>query len=117
MLMKYVSHTLTALLLSTGLVAAQSRIQTSTIQSDIACDHCTKCESCGQSLQKSLFKIKGVKDLTIVEDKQQFVVTYDTRKTDIETIRQQISRSGFRADDIKADPVAYEKLDGCCKKR
>lgn len=114
--MKYLVQTLIAITLSTGWATAQSRIQTNTIQSEIACDHCVKCETCGQSLQKSLFKIKGVKSFEVIQDRQQFVVTYDSRKTDIETIRQQIGRSGFRADNVKADPAAYEKLDGCCKK-
>jgi len=31
------------------------------------------------------------------------------------TIRAAISKLGFDADNVKADPTAYEKLDGCCK--
>lgn len=114
--MKHLLHTLVVLAFTSGITNAQSRIQTHTIQSEIVCDHCAKCETCGQSLQKSLFKIKGVKSFEVIQDKQQFVVTYDTRKTNLENIRQQISRSGFKADNVKADPAGYEKLDGCCKK-
>jgi hypothetical protein len=43
-------------------------------------------------------------------------VTYRTDKTTPDEIRLALSKSGFNADDVKADPEAYKKLDGCCKK-
>ncbi|MBK8362965.1 MAG: hypothetical protein IPL24_04585 [Bacteroidetes bacterium] len=43
-------------------------------------------------------------------------VTYNSKKTNPEAIRQLISKYGFDADEVKADPVAYSKLDECCKK-
>lgn len=38
------------------------------------------------------------------------------KKTDLQTIKTNIAQFGFDADDLKADPIAYEKLDRCCKK-
>jgi hypothetical protein len=44
-------------------------------------------------------------------------VTYNPKKTSSEEIRKSISLYGFDADSVKADPVAYNKLDECCKKK
>jgi periplasmic mercuric ion binding protein len=43
-------------------------------------------------------------------------VTYNPKKITPEKIRVAISKLGYDADDVKADPKAYEALDGCCKK-
>jgi hypothetical protein len=43
-------------------------------------------------------------------------ITYNTTKTTPEQLKQAISKIGFDADDIKADPKAVAKFDGCCKK-
>jgi mercuric ion binding protein len=43
-------------------------------------------------------------------------VIYNPNRVDLQTIKTAISKLGYDADEIKADPIAYEKLDGCCKK-
>jgi hypothetical protein len=43
-------------------------------------------------------------------------VTYKKSKTSPEKIRKAISKVGYDADDVTADPKAYSKLDACCKK-
>ena len=50
------------------------------------------------------------------EEKKTITVYYNTKKTDLATIKTAISKLGFDADDVKADADAYAKLDGCCKK-
>ena len=45
-----------------------------------------------------------------------FYVTYDSSILDLMTIKKEIASMGFDADEIPADPKAYKKLDGCCKK-
>ena len=40
---------------------------------------------------------------------------YNAKKTDLQTIKTAISKLGYDADELKADPEAYENLDGCCK--
>ncbi len=49
-----------------------------------------------------------MKDTTIT-------VVYNPLKATPEKIETAISKMGYDADEIKADPVAYEKLDECCK--
>ena len=43
-------------------------------------------------------------------------VTFEPALVNIMTIKKAISMMGFDADEIKADPIAYDNLDGCCKK-
>jgi len=43
-------------------------------------------------------------------------VEYKLGKTSPEKIRTAVSKIGYDADDVVADPKAYEKLPECCKK-
>jgi len=44
-----------------------------------------------------------------------FTVYYNAKKNNVQTIREAISKLGYDADGVKADPKVYESLDGCCK--
>lgn len=107
----------TVLLFSNGIFAQETKmIQTATIKTTIHCDHCKVCETCGQKFNQTLLKEKGVQ-MVVVDDKAMTIkVTYNSKKTDLVKIKTAITKLGYDADDIKADSVAYEGLDGCCKK-
>lgn len=92
------------------------KIQTAVIKTVIYCDHCKKCETCGNKFQKELYSEAGIKRIEVDPKAMTITVTYDSRKTDIAKIRLSISKLGYDADDIKADPEGIAKLDGCCKK-
>lgn len=62
-----------------------------------------------------MLKISGVKMYELDEKAMTFTVYYNPKKTSLDEIRKGISNLGYDADDVKADPVAYENLDGCCK--
>ena len=87
-----------------------------TIKTNIYCNHCMECETCGIMLTKELKYIKGVKFGFLDAKAMTFTVEYNAAKTTPVEIRLAISKLGYDADDVKADAVAYEKLDGCCKK-
>jgi copper chaperone CopZ len=97
-------------------VNAQSKVATINIKSGFNCDHCKKCESCGQRIENALYAIKGIKRVDIDQKEKTLKVAYNTQKTTVDEIKKTITQIGFDADDMKADPVAYEKLDDCCKK-
>ncbi|MGB0917253.1 MAG: heavy-metal-associated domain-containing protein [Flavobacteriales bacterium] len=106
-----------ALVLGTSLAAfAQDKLETITIKTSIVCDHCMKCDDCGYNIDTSIRKAKGIRKININPDKSTVQVTYNAEKTSPDEIRIALSKSGFDADDVKADPEAYKKLDGCCKK-
>lgn len=94
----------------------QKTIQTAVIKTAIYCDHCKACESCGDRLEKTLLKEKGIQMITLDDKAMTIKVVYNSKKTDLTKIKTAISKLGYDADDIKADAIAYEGLDGCCKK-
>lgn len=98
-------------------ISAQEKktIQTAVIKTAIYCDHCKACETCGPQFNK-LLKVKGVQMVTLDDKAMTLKVTYNSKKTDLTTIKQAISKLGYDADDLKADKDAYAGLDGCCKK-
>ena len=49
------------------------------------------------------------------EAEMTFTVYYNPKKTNLTTIKDKISALGYDADDIKANVLAYESLDDCCK--
>lgn len=95
---------------------AQSKIATINIKASIYCDHCKKCPSCGKKLENAVYNVKGVKRIDINEADKTLTVIYNSQKTNPETIKKAITKVGFDADDMTADPEAYTKLDDCCKK-
>jgi mercuric ion binding protein len=106
----------TVMLFSTNVSAQEKKIQTATIKTTIYCDHCKVCETCGQLFNQKLLKEPGVQMVVLDEEKMTIKVTYNTKKTDLGKVKTAISKLGYDADDVKADPAGYKNLDGCCKK-
>ena len=106
---------LVIVLFSTNLVSAQKTNQKAVIKTFFHCDHCKECETCGQKFNSEMLKIKGVKMYELDEKAMTLTVYFNSKKTNLQIIREAISKLGFDADDVKADPKAYESLDGCCK--
>jgi len=59
---------------------------------------------------------KGVKAVELDDKTKIVTITYKTAKTDPKKLREAISKLGYDADDVEADPKAYAKLPACCKK-
>ena len=95
--------------------AQNSKKETLVVSSSIVCDHCLECESCSGNIYKSMTEVEGVTDVKINQEENTIAVTYKPTKTNPEAIKKAISNSGFDADEVKATPEAYAKLDGCCK--
>ncbi len=74
------------------------------------------CNMCKETIEKALAFEKGVKKSDLEVKTAIVTVTYNPLKTSPEKIRIAISNAGYDADDVKANPKAYKKLDECCKK-
>lgn len=74
------------------------------------------CGMCKDRVEHDLSFEKGVKSVSVDLDTKNVTVKYDPNKTDPDKLRKAISKIGYDADDITADPEAYEKLPKCCKK-
>jgi len=114
----YIRSLLALAICFSGIVSvAQTKVATIKVQASIYCDHCKRCESCGSRLEKAVFTERGIKRVDLDEESKNLTIIYNPQKTSPEKIRAAISKVGFDADDVKADPEAYEKLDECCKKQ
>ena len=74
------------------------------------------CGMCKDRIETSLSTEKGVKSVSVDTDTKIATVSYNPEKTDPSKICTAISKIGYDADNVKADPEAYAKLPGCCKK-
>ena len=84
--------------------------------SEIRITSSRQCNMCKERIEEALAFEKGVKDAEVDVDKKIVKVTYKKSKTGPEKIRKAISKAGYDADDVEADPKAYKKLPACCKK-
>lgn len=105
------------MLISTSAFSQKNKnVQTSVIKTKIYCDHCKECETCGDKFHKDLYNEDGIKRVGVDSKANTITVIYDTRKITLDKIRLSISKLGYDADEVKADPAGIAKLDGCCKK-
>ena len=74
------------------------------------------CGMCEERIEGNMAYEKGVKKVELNDETKVVTIGYDPRKTNPDNLRTAVSKIGYDADDVKADPVAYEKLPGCCKK-
>ena len=104
-----------AVFLISNEINAQKTTQKAVIKTVISCTHCSACETCGLKFKTEMLKINGIKMYELDEKAMTFTVYYNSKKTDLQTIKEGISRLGYDADEVSADPAAYQKLDDCCK--
>jgi len=73
------------------------------------------CGMCKERFMDNVPFFKGVKDCQYDLATAKLTVTYDSKKTTVEAIRQGISKLGYNADDVIADEAARAKLPACCR--
>lgn len=105
-----------ALFLAGNESAAQSRTEEIVIKTSVICDHCAACETCLPLIEQVLLDEKGIRRAQLDVKNQTITVVYSPKKITTERIRSLISKAGYDADEVKADPQGYAQLDGCCKK-
>ena len=94
---------------------AQKTNQKAVIKTILNCDHCAACETCGLKFKTEMLKIKGLKMYELDDKKMTFTVYFNAKKTNLQTIKNSISKMGYDADEIKATAEGIASLDGCCK--
>jgi mercuric ion binding protein len=73
------------------------------------------CGSCEGIIKKAVYKVDGVKDVEVDLKAKTVTIEYVPLQTNVETIERTISEAGYDANDVKRDPVAYERLPDCCR--
>lgn len=100
------------LLISTSVVFSQEvkKIETIEIKTSAQCDQCK------ERIEKAMAYEKGVKKSNLDVETAVLTVEYSPKKTSPEKIKKTVSDVGYDADEVLANPDAYQKLPTCCKK-
>ncbi len=80
---------------------AQTPNTVATIKTKIYCHHWSICESCKSRIEKTVKKLKGVKSVTLDVPNSRIKVSFYPTQTNIKSIREQINKVGYDADDQK----------------
>lgn len=101
----------------TGLMAwGQEETEKNQVKSEVKIKTSAQCEMCKNRIEKDMAFEKGVKTVKLDLETKVLTVTYNEKKTDPEKLRNAVTKIGYDADDMEADPKAYAKLPACCKK-
>ena len=74
------------------------------------------CVMCKDRIEGCLAYEKGVKSSTLDVETKVVTVIYNPSKTTPAQLRKTLSKLGYDADTVPANPTAYKKLPACCKK-
>lgn len=74
------------------------------------------CNECKEIIEQYLSFEKGVESSNLDVKTKMLKVVYNPQKTDPQKIRIAVTKSGYDADSLKADPKAFRKLPECCKR-
>ncbi|MCE2845492.1 MAG: heavy-metal-associated domain-containing protein [Sphingobacteriales bacterium] len=75
-----------------------------------------QCGTCKATLERGMRSVKGVNGVELDIDTKVLELIYDPKKTNPEKLRKAVTRIGYDADSLLADPRAYKQLPDCCKK-
>jgi len=74
------------------------------------------CGDCEERLEHNIAFEKGVKSVELNDETKVLTIVYKTGKNDKEKLKIAVTKIGYDADDLPADPKAYNRLPDCCKK-
>jgi copper chaperone CopZ len=74
------------------------------------------CEKCKERIETALKSLPGVESAILSLSNKKIKVKYDSNKISADNIRNNISKTGYDADNVKADAVAFKGLPSCCQK-
>jgi cation transport ATPase len=74
------------------------------------------CGMCKERIEHDMSYAKGVKSVFLNLETKELTVGYNPKKTTPEGLRKAVSKIGYEADNVAADPKAYAKLPACCRK-
>ncbi|TVR78926.1 MAG: heavy-metal-associated domain-containing protein [Chitinophagaceae bacterium] len=108
-LLKYSAFTLFFIIMYSTSLQAQRNVAEVDIKSSVLCKTCEKI------ILEALAFERGVRSAEVDIENKIITVRYNERRTDIDQIREAISKVGYDADHVKADAEAYKNLPFCCK--
>jgi len=107
---------LAALIFSVTLNAQEAKKEKDKSIKEIKIQTSAQCEDCKERIEDKMAYEKGIKFVELDLETKIVTLKYRADKTDAEKLKKAISKIGYDADDVKADPEAYAKLPACCQK-
>ena len=101
----YIALLAAAVACGSAITAKKAEIKTPTLQ----------CASCEVTVTKAVEKVEGVQSVSADTDNKVVKVAYAEGVIQVGDIETAIAKSGYQANDKKADAEAYKKLPECCK--
>lgn len=74
-----------------------------------------ECEMCKTKIEKAVNRLTGIESSNLDVESRVLTVKYNPDKVELDKIRKAVSKAGYSADDVAADPKAYKKLPKCCQ--
>ncbi|MBS4056097.1 MAG: cation transporter [Bacteroidetes bacterium] len=74
------------------------------------------CEQCKERLEHNMAFEKGVKAVNLDIETKVLTIEFKAGKNSKEKLKKAVTKIGYDADELEADPKAYAKLPTCCKK-
>lgn len=74
-----------------------------------------QCEMCQETLQASIGKMAGVSKVMLNLETKELSVKFDNSVTSLDKIKNEITNTGYWADDMSPNKDAYAALPNCCK--
>jgi len=74
-----------------------------------------QCQMCANTVTAALKGVDGVSEVEVKVKEKVARVGYVAERTSVAKLEEAVAKSGYQANDTKADPEAYAKLAGCCK--
>lgn len=75
-----------------------------------------KCGMCKKRIERDLGVSKGIVNSNLNLDDKVVTITYNTKKTSPEKIKEVISKIGYDADEVVANQKSHDALPSCCQK-
>ena len=110
--MKKLVGLLSILLVFSSLVMAGDPPKTAEIKIKTS----AKCSMCKKRIERDLGVSKGIINSNLDLNDKVVTITYNTKKTNPEKIKEVISKIGYDADEIIADQKSHDALPDCCQK-
>ena len=76
---------------------------------------CVEMLCCKEKIEEEMQFTRGVTAVDLEIETGILTVSFKTKKTDIDKLRQVISSIGYNADDVKGNQKAHDKLPSCCQ--
>ena len=106
---KYILIVVTLCLLTTSVVIAETVDGKMTVQG--------MCGMCKSRIEKTALSVSGVAKAEWQIDTKVLTLQFDSAKTSMEFISEQLAKVGHDTDKDKADDKVYDSLPNCCKYR